>query len=136
VLTGNISGRVFEGDSVTPVNKVSVTVQSNHPLFNRVWGMRKNLEPECKNRSGSPVSTLISSPVLSNIPNVTVNGVFSLQGTLNDADSIALPIDSDVHLVAQLPEGCFGDESGHSLTHIPSRQYTANRIGDTAEYCL
>jgi hypothetical protein len=35
-LTGSLSGRLFEGDGVTAVLDVPVTVQSTHPLFNRV----------------------------------------------------------------------------------------------------
>jgi hypothetical protein len=119
VLTSSISGRVFEGDATTAVANVRVTVQSTHPLFNRVWGMDKDPTPYCT-MAGTAVTSLRSTAA---VPNVTVAGNYSVTGRLTDADSIVLPEGTEVRLVAQESQGCFSAFAGHSWSHIPSRQY-------------
>jgi protocatechuate 3,4-dioxygenase beta subunit len=117
-LTESLGGQVFEGDGVTTVNNVKVTVQSVHPLFNRVWGLVRNWYCEVP---GTAVGTLSSSTVVNDDPALTRSGVYSIQGVLSDRDSIALPAGTAIRLVAQEPLPCFGDAAGHAVTRMPSR---------------
>jgi hypothetical protein len=128
ILTGNVSGRVFEGDGVTPINDVRVTFQSSHPLFNRVWGKKVNDDTDCQ-MAGTSVVSLLSRRVSNANQTSVLNGSYSLQGTLSDEDSIVLPVGSEARVVVQEPRSCFDWAMGHSLTHIPSRQYVIPKIG-------
>ncbi len=117
-LTGRLNGIAFEGDERTPVRGARITVQSTHPLFNRIWG--KIPDPYCP--PGTGVGSLRSlSSVPPNQPNPPLLGSFSLQGQLTANDSIALPEGVPVRMVAQEPTPCFGGASGHPWTHVPSR---------------
>jgi hypothetical protein len=115
-LTGSASGRVFEGDGRTGVARVSVTVQSAHPLFNRVWGMNKDPSPFCT-MAGTAETSLHSASTGTTI------GSYSMSGRLTNTDSIAMPEGVDIRIVAQEPQGCFSTYAGHSWTGIPSKQY-------------
>jgi hypothetical protein len=117
-LTAKVSGRVLEGDATTPVNAVRVTVQSAHPLFNRVWGLARN--PDCW-PAGTEVDSLRSKNIDNVNPALAVTGAYSLQGMLSDVDSIALPADTELRIVAQETQACFNTYGGHAFTHIPSR---------------
>jgi len=135
-LTASVNGIVYEGDVRTPVRNVRVTVQSTHPLFNRVWGMHRDPEPICP--PGTPVGSLVSvSTVPPNQQNPPPLGTFTLGGQLTASDSIALPEGVPVRLTAQEARGCFGYYSGHSWTYVPSRvetpvpSTTQNLIFDT-----
>lgn len=122
-LTGSISGRVFEGDGVTTVNNTRVTVQSSHPLFPRVWGMKRDSSWFC-NMQGTPLPSLVAQTIPNQDPSRVVNGVYSVQGALTDTDSIAIPAEGEIRVVAQEARFCFGQSAGHPVTHIPSRSYT------------
>ncbi len=117
-LTGSITGTAFEGDVRTPVRGARITVQSTHPLFNRIWG--KIPDPYCP--PGTGVGSLRSlSSVPPNQPNPLALGSFSLQGQLTANDSIAMPEGVPVRLVAQEATACFSGSAGHPWTHVPSR---------------
>ena len=124
-LTGSVSGRVFEGDGVTPVVGVRVSVRSAHPLFNRIWGLQKDPYPFCT-MAGTSEGSLVSTGV-----NPPTGGAFSVTGRLTDTDSIAIPEGVELRVVAQEPLGCFGYYAGHSWTHIPSREYRLAASGST-----
>jgi hypothetical protein len=121
-LTGRISGRAVEGDGVTAVNGVRVTIQSTHPLFNRLWGMQSDgyLCP-----GGTPLTALLTANTVNQDPNLVVRGAYALQGVLNDTDSIAIPVGADVRISAQQAIGCFGLAAGHPLTGMASVVTTA-----------
>ncbi|SHG67376.1 carboxypeptidase regulatory-like domain-containing protein [Massilia sp. CF038] len=118
-LTTSLSGRVFEGDGVTPVNGVRVAFQSAHPLFNRLWGLRRD---DFCDAPGTTVAGMLSAQRPNIDPAKVVEGAFAVQGVLNDSASIALPADTAVRLLAQPALGCFGQYSGHVLTGLPSRE--------------
>ncbi len=122
-LTAAVGGIAYEGDLRTPVRRAAVTVQSEHPLFNRVWGMIPDPFDGCPR--GTPVGSLVTlqqSPP--NTPNPPLPGSYILQGQLTAADPIALPEGVDVHVTAQVIASCFGLSSGHPFTHYPSRVAT------------
>ncbi|MFS2002526.1 carboxypeptidase regulatory-like domain-containing protein [Duganella sp. CT11-25] len=116
-LTAGVSGRVVEGDGVTAVNNARVTLQSSHPLFNRVWGLQRDQSPYCE-MSGTPLAALVTRNTTNQDPNLVVTGAYSLQGQLTDNDSIALPVGVDLRLVVQESQGCFVDYSGHPVTRL------------------
>lgn len=119
-LTATVNGIVYEGDARTPVRNVRVTVQSTHPLFNRIWGKTRDPYPDCP--SGTPVASLVSvASVPPNQQNPPPLGSYALAGQLTAADSIALPEGVPVRLTAQEATPCFGYYSGHSWTNVPSR---------------
>jgi len=121
-LTGSISGRAVEGDAVTAVNGTRITVQSAHPLFNRVWGMW----PDPVFCSGSTsVSSLVTANTINQDPNLVRRGAYTLQGVLDDSASIAIPVGVDVTVRAQEAVPCYGEYAGHPLTHLPSAVVTA-----------
>ncbi|MDJ1138800.1 carboxypeptidase regulatory-like domain-containing protein [Marinicella marina] len=108
-LTGAVSGIVYEGNLTTDVPLTRVTIQSQHPLFSRVWGMKAN---DICGGGGTLVSSLHSS---------TIDGSFELQGQLTETDSIAIPAGVDVKLSAQIAQGCYEQYAGHPFTNVPSR---------------
>ncbi|UXI68193.1 carboxypeptidase regulatory-like domain-containing protein [Tahibacter amnicola] len=119
-LTASVRGVAYEGDVRTPVLRASVTVQSDHPLFNRVWGMNGDPNPWCPR--GTPVGTLVSvATVAGGTQNPPPLGSFVLQGQLTAADSIALPEGVDITLTAQRARPCYGYYAGHPFTRYPSR---------------
>jgi hypothetical protein len=124
-LTASITGVAYEGDVRTPVRGARISVQSSHPLFNRVWGLRRDSLPDCT-MVGTVVPSLLSlaNPVVGSAP--LPAGYFTISGQLTANDSIALPEGIAVRLTAQEPRGCFGQYSGHSFTGVPSRVETFN----------
>ncbi|MEO8671997.1 MAG: carboxypeptidase regulatory-like domain-containing protein [Tahibacter sp.] len=121
-LTASVRGVTYEGDIRTPVRGAKITVQSQHPLFNRIWG--KHGDPYvCP--SGTPVGTLVST---SSVPGGTQNppplGTYSVQGQLTATDSIALPEGVEVRVTAQEATSCYGYYAGHPFTRYPSRVTT------------
>ncbi|WP_170113064.1 carboxypeptidase-like regulatory domain-containing protein [Ahniella affigens] len=119
-LTASVNGRVYEGDARTPVRNVRVTVQSTHPLFNRIWGKARDPSPDCP--PGTIVPSLNSvATVPPNQQNPPALGSYSLAGQLTANDSIALPAGVPVRLTAQEATACFSVYSGHSWTNVPSR---------------
>jgi hypothetical protein len=79
-LTGTISGQVFEGDGVTPINYQTVTVTSNHLLFNNTYAY-----------PFKDIPTLETDE----------NGQFSIAGDLiNGNFPIAIPVDGSFTLSA------------------------------------
>lgn len=123
-LTGQVSGTALEGDLITPVDDARVTVQSVHPLFNRVWGVSS----QCSG-NGTSVDSLVSD----------INGIYSLQAQLTDVDAIAIPQGYDLRVVVQEDIYCGrNDYEGHPYTGEPSRSSlleasgTQNVIFDTA----
>lgn len=134
-LTSTISGIALEGDERTPVRNARITVQSEHPLFNRVWGM----SPESNCPPGTSVASLRSTASLPpNVPNPTPIGSYELIGQLTASGSIALPEGVPITLTAQVARDCFSLAAGHPVTHLPSRvvQVTpptvANVVWDSA----
>ena len=125
-LTGSVSGRVFEGDGVTPVVGVRMSVRSAHPLFNRIWGLQR--DPIFCTMAGTVVPSLISTSA-SQQAGAPPAGTYSLAGRLTDTDSVAMPEGVELRVVAQEPLGCFGTYAGHSWTHIPSHEYRLNASG-------
>lgn len=135
-LTASVNGIAYEGDVRTPVLSARVTVQSTHPLFNRVWGKRPDPFVFCP--PGTSVGSLVSlASQPPNTPNPPALGSFNLQGQLTANDSIALPQGVDVKLTAQQATPCFGYYAGHPFTRYPSRveqvapTVTQNVIFDT-----
>lgn len=135
-LTSNVTGIAFEGDVRTAVRGARITVQSAHPLFNRVWGMRKDNTPDC-NMPGTIVQSLLSLSNVTPGPQPPALGSFGLQGQLTALDSIALPEGVAARMTVQEPRGCFGEYSGHPVTGVHSRVVSVtppivqNNIWDT-----
>ena len=135
-LTSNVTGIAFEGDVRTAVRGARITVQSTHPLFNRVWGMRKDNDPDC-NMPGTVVQSLLSLSSVTPGPQPPALGSFGLQGQLTALDSIALPDGVAARMTVQEPRGCFGEFAGHPVTGVPSRVVSVtppiaqNNIWDT-----
>jgi hypothetical protein len=127
-LTGSVRGVAWEDDGRTPVRGARITVQSNHPLFNRVWGKVPDPVEGCP--SGTSVASLRSaSTPPGGTPAPPPLGSWSLQGQLTAADSIALPEGSELRVTAQESMPCFGIASGHPLTSYPSRVATLAASG-------
>jgi hypothetical protein len=122
-LTSSVGGIAFEGDVRTPVRSAQITVQSTHPLFNRVWNMRRDPTPLCP-FPGTAVASLVSLSTVTPGPQPPALGSFVLQGQLTALDSIALPEGVPVKLTAQEARSCYGKFSGHSFTNVPSRVVT------------
>jgi hypothetical protein len=121
-LTGSVQGINDEGNGLTPVRGTAMTVQSTHPLFNRVWGKVRDPMPFCPpGTSVASLRTLASIPPGANPPAL---GSFGLQGQLTSEDSIVLPVGVDTVVRAQVPTPCFGWYAGHPLTQVPSRVET------------
>ncbi|MBK8286633.1 MAG: carboxypeptidase regulatory-like domain-containing protein [Ahniella sp.] len=128
-LTASVSGITFEGDARTPVRSARVTVQSAHPLFNRIWGMMPDSFPNC------PQGTALASlRTISTIPPNTQNppplGQFVLAGQLTANDSIAIPEGVPVRITAQESRACFTGSAGHPWTGVPSRVETVNATAE------
>ncbi len=114
-LTGQVSGTVLEGDLTTPVSDAKITVQSVHPLFNRVWGVSS----KCGG-NGSVLNSLISDNA----------GAYSLQAQLSNTDAIAMPQGFDIKVVAQEDMACGQDiDEGHPYTGVPSQSYLLEASG-------
>ncbi|MDQ1832630.1 carboxypeptidase-like regulatory domain-containing protein [Massilia scottii] len=122
-LGGQVNGRVFEGDGVTAVDGVFVTVQSLHPLYSRVWGAQRD-RSDCATVAGTRIGSLISATIPNPNGPQAIAGVYSLVGRLETEFSVPLPQGSPVRIVAQEAKPCFSDVAGHAFTHIASRSYT------------
>lgn len=118
-LTATIEGIALEGDERTPVLNAYLTVQSEHPLFNRAWGYIS--DSACA--AGTAVGSLLSSSV-ANGGNGVALGSFALRGQLTEHDSVALPEGVPVRLSAQESRSCFVRRAGHPVTRFPSRVET------------
>lgn len=93
-LDGRVSGRLLEGDGLTPVVSTYVFIRSLHPLFPREW-FHPSLYTDA-------------------------SGNFLLQGTVReDSETIALPVDSDVALRAVHPQTSL---AASALASFPSEQ--------------
>ena len=112
-LTAAVSGNVYEGDGVTPVNGTRVMVQSSHPLFHRIWGY--NVSSNCiTDLPGTFVGSLVSGASAG-------KGEYTISGNLTAGTAIPLPVDSSVTIGSYaLP--C--NVSGHPVTQIDSPIYT------------
>lgn len=116
-LTGNIAGVVYEGDESTVVPATRVTVQSDHPLYSRVWGMKA--DDICG--GGTYLGSLHSSDA---------DGRYVLQGQLTEADSIAIPAGVNVTVTAQIAQECYEQYAGHPFTNVPSRVVALEAPGE------
>ncbi|MBP6530610.1 MAG: hypothetical protein KA260_10850 [Burkholderiales bacterium] len=128
-LTGGLNGRVFEGDARTPVVGVHVTVQSDHPLFNRLWGMQPDPTPECAFIPGTSLPFQVGNANIGSVssaafPNAippVLGGTYAMNGQLTNDDSVAVPEGVPITVRAQETGACFAYYSGHSWTRIPSK---------------
>lgn len=121
-LTASLRGTTYEGDQRTPIGNARITVQSSHPLFNRVWGVQRDPFFGCP--PGTPVGSLVSVATSGGGANPPAVGSYLLQGQLTATDSIALPEGVEVRVTAQEARSCFGFYSGHPFTRHPSRVTT------------
>ncbi|MBL8297757.1 MAG: carboxypeptidase regulatory-like domain-containing protein [Rhodanobacteraceae bacterium] len=124
-LTASVRGTVYEGDGRTPVPSTRVTAQSEHPLFNRRWGLKADALPFCP--GGTRLDSLLAGSGGVGQP---AAGSYRFDGQLGADDSVAVPEGVPVHIEAQPDEGCFADHAGHPVTHIPSRRVTVTAPGE------
>ncbi|UXI70673.1 carboxypeptidase-like regulatory domain-containing protein [Tahibacter amnicola] len=117
-LTASVRGMVYEGDVRTPVRGARVTVQSTHPLFNRVWGMQH--DDHCS-MPGTDLPGLVSVSAVGGGPNPPPIGSFDIRGELSTATSIPLPEGVDARITVQETMDCFDQRAGHPTTKYPSR---------------
>ena len=107
-LLGRVSGTVFEGNQTTTVANAYTTVRSQHPLFNRTYMSQYYY---C-------VMPANAASLLSN-----ASGVYSINGQVQDTDSIPIATDSAVEIGIS-DGGC--SPAGHPLTGIGAPAATAN----------
>lgn len=133
-LTGGLNGRVLEGDGRTPVVGVHVTVQSSHPLFNRLWGMQPDPTVTCAVIPGTSLPFQVGNNNIGSVssgafPNATppvLAGTYAMNGQLTAEDSVVMPEGAPVTIRAQQADICFGYYAGHSWTRIPSKTYVTS----------
>jgi hypothetical protein len=106
-LLGRVSGTVFEGNQTTTVANAYTTVRSQHPLFNRTY-MRQ-----------------YSCSMPANAANLfsDASGVYSINGQVQDTDSIPIATDSPVEIGIS-DGGC--SPAGHPVTGISAPTTTAS----------
>jgi hypothetical protein len=107
-LTGGVTGTVFEGNQTTTVANVYLSLRSKHPLFNRMYSAACSFMP-------SGVGLLRSN----------ATGVYSLNGRVQDADSLPLPVDSVVE-IGRLNDDCYSYSGKHPLTGVSAPLVTAS----------
>jgi hypothetical protein len=98
-LLGSISGTVFEGNQTTTVSNAYATVRSKHPLFNRTYMSQYYC-----------VMPANSASLLSN-----ASGVYSINGQVQDTNSIPIATDSPVEIGIANGECA---PAGHPITGI------------------
>ncbi|WP_133822062.1 carboxypeptidase-like regulatory domain-containing protein, partial [Tahibacter aquaticus] len=124
-LTASVRGIVYEGDGRIAVPGTHVTAQSEHPLFNRQWGLRSDGMSGCP--SGTAIGGLVAGSGGAGQPPA---GSYRFDGQLGADDSVAVPEGVAVNLEAQPDSGCFEDFAGHPVTQIPSRRATVTPSGE------
>jgi hypothetical protein len=106
-LLGRVSGTVFEGNQTTAVANAYATVRSQHPLFNRTYM--------------SQYYCVMPANVASLLSNAS--GVYSINGQVQDTDSIPIATDSPVEI--GISDGrC--SPAGHPVTGIVAPGTTAS----------
>lgn len=111
-LLGRVSGVVQEGDGRRVVPNAEMELRSSHPLFGRTR-VREGGEGACHS---APLASLLTD----------ASGVFSLQGSLQDEDSVALPVGFDVAVKARETRCSAWSRVGHPVTGIPSSTFMAS----------
>jgi hypothetical protein len=106
-LLGRVSGTVFEGNQTTTVANAYATVRSQHPLFNRTYMPSWSC--------GMPAN---AASLLSN-----ASGAYSINGQVQDTDSIPIATDSPVEIGISVG-GC--TPAGHPVTGIGAPSVTAS----------
>ena len=106
-LLGRVSGTVFEGNQTTTVANAYATVRSQHPLFNRTYMSSWYC--------GMPAN---AASLLSN-----ASGAYSINGQVQDTDSIPIATDSPVEIGISAG-GC--SAAGHPVTGIGAPAATAS----------